>query len=652
MRRLAEIFQWYRSRLANMSPLEIIHRVIELKRKLLGYRFCKDWNAFRANGTLAKLPGVDERWETVSTDLKMVIAEEATKVRLGQFHFLGASWHSRPTMPIDFSFWHLSPENTPWPGQKDYCFCIPFRSKLKTSEVKHVWEINRLQYLVPIAVDARLRGDFSAQNFIIDTIFSWMEGNRPYLGINWASGIEIALRAISVGLTISILGIERLDEGQRIQLERFFSAHAFWIDRYPSLYSSANNHRVAELVGLLFCVVLAPNIKNAKFIRKRAPLQILAEIERQILSDGVGAEQSPTYTAFTVELFLIALLITNIDAETLSDETRRRLGSWANQVQWMMDTTGQVPAIGDNDSGKVIALAQGPEPRYVASIVAAVAGYLQRPDLAPPRTDCHLRDIIFNSITSNRPVSSGLRTWDQGGYTVSRTRALKPIVLTFDHGPLGFLSIAAHGHADTLSIWLSVEDEQVIIDAGTYSYNIDPVWRARLRNTPSHNTLSIAGFSSSRSSGTFNWAKKTTGHLVSVVSGPPHEIIAEHDGYLNLFNVRHRRTISFVSDDSFTLTDELIGSSIEKNVAISFLINPKYSACVPNETGNVVMVRNERGEVLRLSGDGSLTPRIVRGDAVNGLGWMSPSFCVLIPTDQILFEGNLGKPSRITIDIL
>ena len=33
---------------------------------------------------------------------------------------------------------------------------------------------------------------------------------------------------------------------------------------------------------------------------------LLIEIDRQIYPDGVGAEQAPTYTAFAIELFLVA----------------------------------------------------------------------------------------------------------------------------------------------------------------------------------------------------------------------------------------------------------------------------------------------------------------------------------------------------------
>ena len=39
-----------------------------------------------------------------------------------------------------------------------------------------------------------------------------MEGNPPFQGLNWVNGIELALRVISLGLSLSIVGVNRLDE--------------------------------------------------------------------------------------------------------------------------------------------------------------------------------------------------------------------------------------------------------------------------------------------------------------------------------------------------------------------------------------------------------------------------------------------------------
>ncbi|TIQ17227.1 heparinase II/III-family protein, partial [Mesorhizobium sp.] len=85
--------------------------------------------------------------------------------------------------------------------------------------------------------------------------------------------------------------------------------------------------------------------------------------------------------------------------------------------------------------------------------------------------------------------------------------------------PLGYLSIAAHGHADALSLTLCVDGEPVLVDPGTWLYGSGGVWRDWFRSTPAHNTLNIEGKSQSIIAGTFNWSHKAVAALVESEPG-------------------------------------------------------------------------------------------------------------------------------------
>ena len=56
--------------------------------------------------------------------------------------------------------------------------------------------------------------------------------------------------------------------------------------------------------------------------------------------------------------------------------------------------------------------------------------------------------------------------------------------------------------------------------------------------------------------------------------------------------------------------------------------------------------------LARLASAGPLKAEIIRGDADSNLGWVSPSFGVRVPADQILLKGNLDKPSVVTVNLL
>jgi hypothetical protein len=225
-------------------------------------------------------------------------------------------------------------------------------------------------------------------------------------------------------------------------------------------------------------------------------------------------------------------------------------------------------------------------------------------------------------------------------------------VLVFDHGPIGYLSIAAHGHADALAVWLSVGRQPVIVDAGTYLYHSSRTQRDWFRDTTVHNTLTLNHVASSRPSGPFNWATKANSRLVSLQCGPLLRIVAEHDGYVSQYGVTHRRTVEFDGAARFTFIDELLGALEEKDVAISFLLDPTcQSTLEPNGSGVLVTV-NPRRPIARFVSVGPLKATILRADEHSGCGWVSPSFGVRLPADQVLFHGSIKNVSKITIDLL
>jgi hypothetical protein len=644
--------RWYRSRLAAMDAPELGHRVAEQISRISGRRFNRDWIEIPATGNIVPLLNLRRTCNEMPEPLKVRIAEQARKTIAGQFDFLGAPWTHASRMPPAPGFWYLDPQCIPWSSSDKYCFAIPYRS-YAGREVKQVWELNRLQFLVTLAVHARLTGDRQPSKLILDIIRSWMLGNPPYRGVNWISGVELALRAISVAVALSIVGLQGIKEADRMNIERFFSAHLFWLRRYPSLYSSENNHRIAELAGSLVCTAFAPSIDRDKNSSEELN-QLLIQLQSQILRDGIGAEQSLAYAAFSIELALTAFVSLNLLPERLPKSVRDRLLAWADHVQWISSPAGDVPMIGDCDDGKVVGIDASAGPHYVVSIARSVANFLNCPFSLPTLDQLDLRDVLFfpprtSTIGSPAKQPIGAKTWEVGGYSVWRKRPSRPAVLIFDHGSLGYLSIAAHGHADALSVWLSIGETPVIVDAGTYVYNSAPLWRERLRSSMSHNTLSICGVSSSSTSGSFNWAHKANARLVCGPASSTNEVIAEHDGYLRRFGVRHRRSVSMSDDGRVSIADELIGGGVPLPVQISFLINPQLSARTNNSRPNSIVVENADHPVAEINGDGTLGHHIAFGDGDTGRGWVSLSFGQLNAAHQVLFEGLLSGKSILEI---
>ena len=82
-----------------------------------------------------------------------------------------------------------------------------------------------------------------------------------------------------------------------------------------------------------------------------------------------------------------------------------------------------------------------------------------------------------------------------------------------DHGPHGYLSIAAHAHADALAIEFRVGGVDVLADPGTYCYAAEPIWRAYFRSTLAHNTLEVGGVDQSVAAGPHLWTRQARAEL-------------------------------------------------------------------------------------------------------------------------------------------
>lgn len=646
-----ERLMWYRRRLASMSGPEVLHRVIEQIKRAQSRGRVPDLAGPAGDGTrLPALPGLKEGLRAMAEDRALLDCWRvfADRAREGRYHFLGLDW---PAV-TDPKRWHVDPvSGRHWPDDI-YCFRVPFRSAHDMGDVKYVWELNRLQHLQPVAALAALTGEAELIKLCVQEIESWIDANPPYQGVNWASGIELTLRVVSLIVVVSLLGDEAFSQAQRRKLWSTLAHHGYWLMRFPSRFSSANNHLVAEAAGLYLLGGLASSLPQADRWLDYGRRTLMEEIHRQIHEDGVGAEQSPTYTAFSLEFWLLCGEVGRRKGHPFPEPFWQRLSGAGETLRWMLDGAANAPRIGDDDEGRVL-VSELHETDYVASVISCIARAVDQPRLIPPRTRSHLRHALFPAPAKPAAEIAGLRHMSTGGYTVIRqTEKGRPCLWVIDHGPLGYLSIAAHGHADALSVLLHLDDQPVLVDAGTYLYHSGGAWRDHFRGTAAHNTLSIAGSDSSRIAGAFNWSRKASVSLVEMVEDPAcWAVEAEHDGFVEEFGLRHRRRIERLGDGLIAITDRLIGSSGGQDVEIGFLLHPDLGADTPE---NIVVIRRSDRELVQLSHEGGLTPEVQRGLDDPPRGWYSEAFGRKVPADRIVFTGRMspGDTSRVILEIL
>lgn len=590
---------WTLNRLRSMSLPEIVHRVGEKAKKITAKNRLEGWARYAAPGAIPTLPELPARVAGFDGQMRAAIAQNAAHARDGKFSALGQKWPQRaPDNLFPPEIWQLDPITEKfWPGAAHYCFDIAYRFDPTLGDIKYVWEFNRLQFLQPLAAQVFFTDDARALAAIEACITSWVATNPPFRGLGWCSGIEVSLRAISLLIVTSLVG-DRLEPKTISLMRATLKASLFWLHRYPSRFSSANNHLIAELAGIFLIARAMPETPNAARIASKAHAQLGLEVLRQFHPDGVPAEQSPTYGAFSAEFLLC------VHGEMpLAGESFTRLQRFAAFIDALADGAGRVPAIGDDDEGIVEAFAPN-HATYASDIARRIAPVHP----APPITTFH-----------------------DGGYSVIRDGRWHVI---FDHGPLGYLAIAAHGHADALSVSAALHGEPLLVDPGTYLYHAGREWRDWFRGTQAHNTLNIAGENQSLISGAFNWSHKAQCRLENCPAG----VSASHNGYEKRFRLRHQRTVT-VENSALVLHDQLIGSASPQQAEITFQLAEGLAAYVD---ANSVLISKNDIPWARTACDTPGEWHIFTGTPPEqGGGWVSPSFGFKHPAPRVVWRGRM-----------
>ena len=637
--------KWYMNRLRGMSFLEILHRFKEVSLKALAKNSLEGWSLYEGTGQSCILPGFADRLTDVSEEEKTRVITAAEYFMDGHYEALGIHWPQ-----FDFSsdaaldaLWSLDPvTKETWAGADTYTFDVEYRDAHLLGDVKYVWEVNRLQFLQSISAAYYITKDKKYIDAVERLIASWYRCNTPFRGIGWNSGIELSLRSISL-LMASSLCAGSLSDNTATQIGSLISAHSFWLQRYPSRFSSANNHLIAEVSALILIGIACEEFFS---VGQAARKTLIDEVERQILTDGMPAEQSPTYGAFTAEFVLLAGYCSLMVGRPLPDSVNQRLNKFSNYIEVISHSSGAVPAFGDDDEGRVLTLGTH-EPSYVSSVSACISSFLghSSPFEARPTG---LRELFFGLPPKSTRNLSGMFCFETGGLSVVKTKcAGTNLIVGIDHGPLGYLSIAAHGHADALSIWATADDRPIFVDPGTYLYHSGGAWRDWFRGTRSHNTLCLDGKDQSEISGPFNWSHKARAHLnFGRYERGVWEIEAQHDGYKSEYGVRHIRRISSF-DKGFIIFDRF-DVPCEFNSELIFQLPIGAEVC--QEGCCTVEITDAAGFLATVVFPVFGELEIQAGGDIGTGGWVSPRFSHKLPAQRISWTGAIPEDG-VTISV-
>jgi len=513
--------------------------------------------------------------------------------------FTGLSWPSRHAKRIDYR--HSDVGDPKW-----------------------IWELHRCQDLSVLAAAWLTTGDERYGRASADRLIAWIRAHPPLRGMAWTSGFEAGIRAISLALTIDALrGTAFLgDEELELALASLWQ-HGRWITRDPSVGSSANNHRIGEVAGLVVIGCLAPELRDASRWLDFGLESLSREASLQIRPDGTSVEQAFSYHLFVADLLLLAVALLDATGHSAPEALTSSLMRSGDALWAQLGEDEPAPTYGDTDDGRAFVLDGSDlrEPRGVAASIAARFGHPAAKRAAEGLDATAWWLFAANGAEQFEHTSPapwpGTLTLPDGGLTLFRDGRTR---LAFDHGPHGYGSLAAHAHADALRVDVSVGGDELIVDPGVGSYFARPTLRDAFRGTGFHSTVSVDGLDSSMSGGPFLWSRHARTRLLAV-DLDRRFVAAEHDGYERLRDpVTHRRVVVALPDGSYLVVDRLTATGMHR-YSQRWPLNPALEVETCSAEG-VVATGPGSGILLSVAGE-SISVCATRGQPEPPVGWWS-----------------------------
>lgn len=505
---------------------------------------------------------------------------------------------------------------------------IDYRRSDLAGGVRYCWELNRHGYFLRLALSWLLTHDLRFAERLLADWLDWIARNPPRFGINWTSMLECALRIHTWCWSLWLLGeCDRLTAPVLEQILGSLWQQTAEVSTNLSIGSSANNHLIGEAAGMWTFSCLFPTARYASRWMRQAQGILAREIPRQVTRDGVSVEQAVHYQVFVMEMALHAESLAQQVGASFGAEYASRMLAAAHFLQSIADSAGHVPHIGDSDDAEVLPFCPQECPPEAAMVDAVRVLYQE----ASPTT---LKAALLSAQPMREAQGScpalPSHLFAEGGYAVLRDERGERVAV-MDCGALGWGSIAAHAHADALSLMLSVEGQPLLVDAGTYCYHDEPVWRDAFRSTRYHNTVCVDGQDQSEMRGAFLWGVRAqveqrlwhTSPLVDVIG-------ASHDGYRRIGCGEHIRWVYWLKPDLWLVVDE-VEHSEGRRVEQCWCFSPHS---ILHKTDDAVNIRC--GQLsLWMQPVFPIEWRAVRGGEATEGGWFSPSFGMRQPTSHL-----------------
>jgi len=463
----------------------------------------------------------------------------AGQILAHQLPLFGGTVHTGPHIEWRKDYQHGQVTGT------SYFRFVPYLDFVQSGDHKNIWELNRHQHLVLLAQTWLLTGNSAYLTEVETQLESWFEQNPFLKGINFASALEVAFRALS-WLWIDHLAGPHLRTKVRQLLWNGMFQHGHFLAANLSTYFSPNTHLLGEGVALF-----ALGLKFPKTGWEQLGHRILSEErDRQVQHDGSHFEQSTYYHVYALDFFLFYFLLAGRPVKF--EQPLRKMARFLAAIN---GPAGLLNFFGDDDGGRLFhpygdRATFGRATLTTCALVFPDENFPFWPQTMPEQSDWWLGPGL--AAGAQPATKNSARVFDNSGLVSIVRNGLHILIDTGPFGPGG----AGHSHSDTLSFTVRSGDQELLIDPGTFTYVADPQARDEFRGSAYHNTVRLDVLDQADPTRPFRWDNKP-----EVTRG------TFHDDGLNVYadatclsrGIAHRRRFFLLGSQALFVLDSFTG---------------------------------------------------------------------------------------------
>lgn len=354
-------------------------------------------------------------------------------------------------------------------------------------DIKLIWELSRMDWVLAFAQRAN-QGDQVSLDRLNTWLASWCEHNPPYKGPNWKCGQEASIRVMHLAMAALILGQVRMAELGLRELLRLHLQRIAHTVQYAM--AQDNNHGTSEAAALFIggSWLAALGVKEGEGWASAGRYWLENRAARLIGKQGSFSQYSLNYHRVMLDtLCMVEVWRQHITLPAFSERLNSRALAATEWLRHMVNpVNGDGPNVGANDGARLLQLSTTPYRDHRPTVQLAMALFAGKRAYVQPGPYDHALQWLGVDRPLEMASPTGSYVADDGGFAMLRRGAVM-VMLRYPR----FRFRPSQADVLHLDLWLGVDN--LLRDAGTYSYNSEPQWLNYFGGTAGHNTVQFDG---------------------------------------------------------------------------------------------------------------------------------------------------------------